>query len=74
MGFLAGERGMIAGAVGLATAVNISLMLGLIDIKSLTLSTLLSELGLAEPERYTWNIMERDTTGLTCPNFIYLVV
>ncbi|MDB6111550.1 MAG: Ig family protein [Pedosphaera sp.] len=48
--------------------------LGLIDIKSLTLSTLLSELGLAEPKRYTWNVKIRDTRGATCPNYSYLVV
>lgn len=48
--------------------------LGLLDVKSLTLSVMLEELGLAQPSRYTWTLHDRDTTGFVCPNFIYMVV
>lgn len=42
--------------------------LGLTDVKSVTLHLLLEQLGLAEPERYTWTLAERFLEPpLTCP-------
>ena len=39
----------------------------LTDIKSVTLHLLVEQLGLAEPERYTWVLHDRDV-GILCPS------
>jgi len=46
--------------------------LGLLDLKSHTLSLLLEEMGLASPERFVWGLRTRDTG--TNPNFTNYVV
>jgi hypothetical protein len=52
-----------------------ALALNLIDVKSQTLALLMEELGLAEPERYTWCLHNRFLpAGATCPNYIYEVI
>jgi hypothetical protein len=50
--------------------------LGLTDLKSETLDLMAEELGLAEPERYTWTLRQRFLpSGGTCPlDELYLVV
>ena len=49
--------------------------LGLVDIKSLALSSLVGELGLTQPERYTFTLHNRFLpAGAVCPNYEYLVV
>jgi hypothetical protein len=50
--------------------------LGLTDLKSITLNLLMEQMGLAEPERYTWTLHERGIpTGGKCPlDVLYLVV
>lgn len=49
--------------------------LGLVDLKSLTLSLLVEQLGLAEPDRYTWTLRNRVLPpGAACPNFEYTVI
>lgn len=49
--------------------------LGLLDLKSLTLTMLLEELGLASPERFVWGLRTRDTgqnfTNYTTINLNY---
>jgi hypothetical protein len=46
----------------------------LTDLKSVTLHLLVEQLGLTEPERYTWTLHERDV-GPKCPlTTVYLVV
>lgn len=47
--------------------------LALTDLKSVTLHCLVEQLGLAEPERYTWSLAER--SGNPCPSGVeYLVL
>lgn len=46
--------------------------LGLIDLKSVALATLVEELGLTSPERYTWTI--RNRTPIDGGGFWYVVV
>ncbi len=51
--------------------------LGLFDLKSFTLGLMMEQLGLADPERYTWTLHNRFqvTPGAPCPaNMEYLVV
>lgn len=50
--------------------------LSLTDLKSVTMHLLVEQLGLAEPERFTWTLAERFLpAGGTCPlDEIYLVV
>lgn len=49
--------------------------LGMYDLKSITLSLLVEELGLAEPDRWTWALRDRWLpTGATCPNYLYDVI
>ena len=48
--------------------------LHLIDLKSTAMFLMLEEMGLTEPDRYTWIIRTRDTQpGLSCPFMIYTV-
>jgi hypothetical protein len=43
-------------------------VLNLQDVKSMTMSIILEEMGLADPVRYTWVLLDRDNpTGSTCP-------
>jgi hypothetical protein len=43
-------------------------VLGLADVKSTTLSIILEEMGLADPVRYTWVLLDRyNPPGATCP-------
>ena len=53
-----------------------ALTLGLTDLKSETLTLLAEQVGLAEPERYTWTLHDRYLpSGGKCPfNELYLVV
>ena len=45
----------------------------LTDLKSVTLHLLVEQLGLAQPERYTWTLHNRDA-GISCPlTTLYLV-
>jgi hypothetical protein len=48
----------------------------LTDLKSVTLHLLVEQMGLAEPERYTWTLEDRyEEPGGTCPeNILYSVV
>jgi hypothetical protein len=49
--------------------------LNLIDVKSLVLSGLLEELGLAQPERYVFTLHAAFLPpGAVCPNFEYIVI
>ena len=49
--------------------------LGLIDVRSATLSLLVEQLGLAEPDRYTWTLRNRVLPpGRACPNYEYTVI
>ena len=49
--------------------------LGLVDVKSLTLSLLVEQLGLAEPDRYTWTLRNRVLPpGAACPDYEYTVI
>lgn len=49
--------------------------LGLLDLKSETLSLMLEQLGLADAVRYTWTLHNRYTPpGATCPTQDYTVV
>ena len=48
---------------------------GLIDVKSTTMSLLMEQLGLAQPDRYVWTLRGRALpVGAACPNFAYLVI
>lgn len=47
--------------------------LHLLDLKSLALHLLVEQLGLAEPDRYTWTLRDR-IPNLTCPSYIYNVI
>jgi hypothetical protein len=48
----------------------------LLDLKSVTLHLIVEQLGLAEPERYTWTLHDRDPGNPShCPTtFTYLIV
>jgi hypothetical protein len=49
--------------------------LELTDLKSMTMSVMMEELGLAEPDRYVWTLHDRYLpSGATCPGYEYLVV
>jgi hypothetical protein len=49
--------------------------LDLLDVKSRVLSTLLEELGLDQPVRWTWCLHDREVpAGAVCPNFEYTVI
>jgi hypothetical protein len=49
--------------------------LQLVDLKSWTLNLLVEQLGLAEPDRFTWTLHDRFLPpGLSCPQYQYLVV
>lgn len=49
--------------------------LGLTDVKSETLHLLVEQLGLSQPERFTWTLRQRNTLpNLSCPLMEYLVV
>jgi len=48
--------------------------LQLIDLKSATLHLMVEEMGLAEPDRYTWTLHNRFLPpGLQCPQYTYVV-
>lgn len=56
-------------------------ILGMIDLKSTTLSVILEQMGLADPVRYTWALVDRyNPPGSTCPaggpaiGYQYLVI
>jgi len=45
------------------------------DLKSTTLYLLVEQMGLAQPERYSWTLQSRMTTGAACPADVeYLVI
>lgn len=44
---------------------NTAAVLGILDIKSHVLDTMVQQLGLAEPERYTWTLRDRVVIGLS---------
>jgi hypothetical protein len=46
----------------------------LLDVKTEVLTEMMEQLGLAEPDRYTFCLRDRDTTGATCPNYTYNVI
>jgi hypothetical protein len=46
---------------------------GMIDVKSFVLMEMMEQLGLAEPDRYTYCLRDRIATG-PCPNFDYNVI
>ena len=49
--------------------------LGLVDLKSVALSFVVEELGLAHPDRFTWCIRDRRTLpGLSCPDMQYNII
>ncbi|MGD0744877.1 MAG: Ig domain-containing protein [Verrucomicrobiota bacterium] len=49
--------------------------LGLLDLKSTTLSLMTEQLGLADAVRYTWALHDRNPVpGSPCPNEYYLVI
>src|SRR6267378_5111068 len=49
--------------------------LGLVDVKSVMLHALIEQLGLAEPDRYTWLLRNRGLPpGAMCPAFVYNVI
>src|SRR5258706_3010501 len=49
--------------------------LGLIDLKSSTLNLIVEQMGMAEPDRYTWTLHDRFLPpGAACPAFIYTVI
>jgi len=49
--------------------------LNLVDIKSETMSLMIEELGLAEPDRYTWTLHNRFLIpGASCPFYLYTVI
>lgn len=48
--------------------------LRLLDLKSTTLSVVLEELGLAEPERFTWTLADRKTDAGPPPTTNYFVI
>lgn len=49
--------------------------LHLYDVKSVTMNLLIEQLGLAQPERWTWELRDRFLPpGAQCPNYIYYVI
>jgi hypothetical protein len=49
--------------------------LSLLDLKSFALSMMVEELGLAEPDRYTWTLRDRrPLPGASCPDMSYDVI
>jgi hypothetical protein len=49
----------------------------LLDVKSVTLSAMMEQMGLADAVRYTWGLLNRDIpTGVTCPGpgMLYYVI
>ena len=47
----------------------------LTDVKSTTLHLLVEQMGLAQPERFTWTLRARATTAIPCPvGNLYLVI
>jgi hypothetical protein len=49
--------------------------LNLVDLKSMALTFMIEELGLAEPDRYTWVLRDRrPLPNQTCPNMQYDVI
>lgn len=48
--------------------------LGLIDLTSTTLSLLMEQMGLAEPERYTWTLHNRNVGPGGCPEDVFYIV
>ena len=47
----------------------------LLDMKSETMTALIEQLGLAEPDRYTWTLHNRFLPpGANCPQYIYSVI
>ncbi len=47
----------------------------LLDVKSVTMSVMMEELGLAQPDRWAWCLHDRyPIPGAPCPNFLYLVI
>jgi hypothetical protein len=47
----------------------------LIDLKSEALNALVEQMGLAEPDRYTWQLHNRFLpAGATCPAYVYSVI
>jgi hypothetical protein len=48
---------------------------GMIDLKSFVLVEMMEQLGLAEPDRWTFCLRDRDIpAGAICPNYIYNVI
>lgn len=57
------------------TAVNYqAATLGLVDIKSQTLATLMEQLGLAKPERFVWGLRNRYLLGGPPPTTNYITI
>ncbi|HWF17847.1 MAG TPA: hypothetical protein VG754_01185, partial [Verrucomicrobiae bacterium] len=48
--------------------------LQLLDLKSYTMSIIIEQLGLAQPDRWVWCLHDRFTGGATCPGFEYSVI
>jgi hypothetical protein len=49
--------------------------LQLLDLKSLAMNALIEQLGLAEPDRYTWTLHDRvNPPGASCPVWDYLII
>src|SRR5579871_2750136 len=49
--------------------------LGLIDLKSMTMSLIIQQLGLAQPERWTWCLHDRFLPpGNVCPAYEYTII
>src|SRR5579883_1436697 len=49
--------------------------LSLVDLKSFTMSMIIEQLGLAEPDRWTWCLRDRYLPpGANCPNYVYLII
>lgn len=49
--------------------------LNLVDLKSVTMSLLIEQLGLAEPDRWTWCLADRyPVPGASCPIYDFLVI
>ncbi|HZQ46760.1 MAG TPA: hypothetical protein VFC07_07115, partial [Verrucomicrobiae bacterium] len=49
--------------------------LNLIDLKSATLTLMMEQLGLAQPDRWTWCLHDRNLpAGASCPNYVYTVI
>lgn len=49
--------------------------LGLVDLKTVALTFVVEELGLASPDRFTWAIRDRRVVpGSSCPNMLYDII